>query len=585
MLRTILRSHLAPRVASCYQNTRLIRPSVVQVRELQTNNTLKDNGATKPFEEVLGNTPITNYPKPEFLDHKEVFKHKKTVELVRAYLVFTMCSFDFLLKHHVRVLHILRKVLGRRLFRLVMKTTMYGQFMAGEKSEEVLKVSQRLVPSGLYPMFAYTAGESHGQACDTGPKDHAIIWDKNFEALQEAIEMAAKSKDFAPVTPQLSSKFTFLADANLLQRVSEVITHNETVCTETLLRSVQPLADEEKIPRLKETCEELTKLLMQSSWPGFEIPLPPCGAVDNRAPYLPSLLTHMPFHLVAEDVQDNGQWRLPPQWELNPSPACEIIQSLPLKGIKAEDRELLVQLWVRVLELGQKAKNSGVKLIWDAEQTYLQPAIEALILDSMRILNTDSPVIANTYQCYLKRTDKIISRDLQLAATEDFCLGAKIVRGAYMDEERTLAHVHNYEDPVNPSYEATTEQYYEVAGIFMDEMKSYMDRGMNGRLEATFATHNADTVLHVLDGLQQRNIETKDGTVRFAQLYGTRDYISFALGQSGYPAAKLIHFGDIEEGVMYLSRRVQENRSGVPTASLERQMLQAELSRRLLKST
>ena len=29
---------------------------------------------------------------------------------------------------------------------------------------------------------------------DTGPRDHALIWDKNFEALQEAIEMAAKSK-------------------------------------------------------------------------------------------------------------------------------------------------------------------------------------------------------------------------------------------------------------------------------------------------------------------------------------------------------------------------------------------------------
>lgn len=50
----------------------------------------------------------------------------------------------------------------------------------------------------------------------------------------------------------------------------------------------------------------------------------------------------------------------------------------------------------------QLAKSSGVKLIWDAEQTYLQPAIEALILDSMRILNQESPVIANTYQCYLK---------------------------------------------------------------------------------------------------------------------------------------------------------------------------------------
>jgi hypothetical protein len=56
-----------------------------------------------PFEDVLGNTPTTNYPKPEFLDHKEVYKNKGIVELVRAYFVFSMCSFDFLMKHHVRV--------------------------------------------------------------------------------------------------------------------------------------------------------------------------------------------------------------------------------------------------------------------------------------------------------------------------------------------------------------------------------------------------------------------------------------------------------------------------------------------------
>ncbi|ELT97563.1 hypothetical protein CAPTEDRAFT_183525 [Capitella teleta] len=232
----------------------------------------------------------------------------------------------------------------------------------------------------------------------------------------------------------------------------------------------------------------------------------------------------------------------------------------------------------------QQAKESGVKLIWDAEQTYLQPAIEALILDSMRILNGESTVICNTYQCYLKRTNKIAQRDLQLAATEGFRLGAKVVRGAYMDEERTLAHVHGYEDPVNPTYEATTEQYYKVANMFMDEMKSSLDKGHEDSLQLTFATHNADTVLYVLDGLHERNMHTKDGQVRFAQLYGTRDHISYALGQSGYPAAKLLHFGDIEEGVAYLSRRAQENRAGVPTAAIERQMLHAELSRRLLKT-
>jgi hypothetical protein len=102
----------------------------------------------------------------------------------------------------------------------------------------------------------------------------------------------ASLADFAPVTPQLSAKFTFLADASLLviityahipispfnvsslqQRVSEVISYNESICIKTLLDSVEPLPSEEKEPRLLETCEELGNLLMQSTWPGFDIPL------------------------------------------------------------------------------------------------------------------------------------------------------------------------------------------------------------------------------------------------------------------------------------------------------------------------
>jgi hypothetical protein len=63
---------------------------------------------------------------------------------------------------------------------------MYGQFMAGEKSEDVLRVSRRLVSSGLYPMFAYTAGESHGQAWYVQMVQGQYFFALNFTLLSVA---------------------------------------------------------------------------------------------------------------------------------------------------------------------------------------------------------------------------------------------------------------------------------------------------------------------------------------------------------------------------------------------------------------
>ena len=37
--------------------------------------------------------------------------------------------------------------------------------------------------------------------------------------------------------------------------------------------------------------------------------------------------------------------------------------------------------------------------------------------------------------------------------------GAKIVRGAYLDKERSLAKEECYPDPTNPTYEATSATY------------------------------------------------------------------------------------------------------------------------------
>ena len=94
--------------------------------------------------------------------------------------------------------------------------------------------------------------------------------------------------------------------------------------------------------------------------------------------------------------------------------------------------------------------------------------------------------------------------------------------------------------------------------------------------------------------------------IMFAQLYGMRDHLALPLGKqikpifavensflcflfsttadASLPAAKLVAYSDIEEGVAYLSRRIVENRHAINTecGATERRLLKAELRRRLL---
>ncbi|XP_017580317.2 proline dehydrogenase 1, mitochondrial [Pygocentrus nattereri] len=248
----------------------------------------------------------------------------------------------------------------------------------------------------------------------------------------------------------------------------------------------------------------------------------------------------------------------------------------PLLSKFAEEEEQQMKRMLQRLEvLAKCAVENRVRLMVDAEQTYFQPAINWLTLVMQRIFNTDHPIVFNTYQCYLKEAFDNVCMDVELSRREGWCFGAKLVRGAYLDQERSRAEEIGYEDPINPDYETTNCMYHRCLDHVLEEIER------NRKANVMVASHNTDTVKHTLRRMEEMGLAPTDKKVYFGQLLGMCDQISFPLGQAGFPVYKYVPYGPISEVIPYLSRRVQENRGVMKGAQAERELLWTELIRRV----
>jgi len=167
------------------------------------------------------------------------------------------------------------------------------------------------------------------------------------------------------------------------------------------------------------------------------------------------------------------------------------------KGYKArlteEENRQMESLVKRAKEIAQHAKKRGVHLMVDAEQTYLQPAIGHIAVNLlMAEYNRSKPVIYNTIQCYRKDAETTLQMDLKLSQIMGFSYGVKLVKGAYMEQERQRAEEKGYEDPIWPSKEDTDTCYHHLLELLLNQVKP-------GKLNVMVATHNEETVLHTVD--------------------------------------------------------------------------------------
>jgi len=222
----------------------------------------------------------------------------------------------------------------------------------------------------------------------------------------------------------------------------------------------------------------------------------------------------------------------------------------------------------RICEEGYRLK---VSVFIDAEESWIQVAIDNLATEMMEKFNRELFIVYNTIQMY--RHDRLqFLKEAHYKSTEGkYLLGMKIVRGAYMEKERDRAIEHRYTSPIQASKSACDHDYNEALRFCLENIQT---------IAICAGTHNENSCLLLAQLMEERSISPSDKRVYFSQLLGMSDHISFNLSHAGYNVAKYVPYGPVADVLPYLTRRAQENTSIAGQMSRELSLLTAEMKRR-----
>ena len=217
------------------------------------------------------------------------------------------------------------------------------------------------------------------------------------------------------------------------------------------------------------------------------------------------------------------------------------------------------------------ASKKNVAVFIDAEETWIQDAIDHLVWLMMRRYNKKEVVVYNTFQFYRHDRLNFLTESYDRARKEGFMLGAKLVRGAYMEKERLRAQEMNYPDPINVDKAATDDFSNTALRFCIDHLDT---------MAVCNASHNAQSNLLQVELMDKKGIPHDHPHTLFSQLYGMSDNLTFNLAKAGFRVAKYLPYGQVKEVIPYLIRRAQENTSVTGDAGRELVLVRQEVKRR-----
>lgn len=240
----------------------------------------------------------------------------------------------------------------------------------------------------------------------------------------------------------------------------------------------------------------------------------------------------------------------------------ELPAQMPVKAVSGSDMQLLLGknqntsitqndldqlsgLFGRMRKICGCAYENGVKILIDAEYAKFQPAIDVMFTLLAEEYNHDrkgnvsqtvQPVVYNTIQCSLRRSEDFVKASIKRAQDKGYTIGFKIVRGAYVDHENSrwtkLEGVGP--SPVWGSKEETDKCFNGVAEFLVKQLAS----PIGNSLGVLFASHNSKSAFKILDLLEQHKLASRTSDNRVDPIPKIREHIAFGQLYGAYFAIR-----------------------------------------------
>ncbi len=206
----------------------------------------------------------------------------------------------------------------------------------------------------------------------------------------------------------------------------------------------------------------------------------------------------------------------------------------------------------RIEKICKTSSENKVPLFIDAEESWIQNAIDDIAKEMMEKYNKKESWIFNTLQLY--RNDRVdyLKFLLKDGKEKGYFIGLKLVRGAYHEQEIERANEKGYPCPVHTIKENTDKDYNTALTICIENIDI---------ISVCAGTHNEDSSELLIQLLEKHNISKDDKRVYFSQLLGMSDHISYNAAKEGFNVVKYVPYGPVKDVLPYLIRRAEENTS------------------------